>query len=85
MPDHGIIAWAVAGLVAGLIAKFLAGCWDFSGCLASIVVALSGALVAGYLWEALAHMEVDGPVELVVALAGASFTLWVLSALSPRH
>ncbi|MBV8972613.1 MAG: hypothetical protein JO290_10015 [Sphingomonadaceae bacterium] len=85
MVDHGIVAWAASGLLAGIIAKFIAGGWDAAGCLASVAAAVAGALVAGYLWQAYAHFNYDGPVELFVALAGATMTLWVLRTLSPRH
>ena len=84
MIGHGITAWALAGLVAGLVAKFLSGGWDFGGCLASIVVAVLGATAAGYLWATVARGD-DDIVTVLVALLGATAMLWVMATLAPRR
>ncbi|AEW99324.1 GlsB/YeaQ/YmgE family stress response membrane protein [Streptantibioticus cattleyicolor] len=45
----GIIAWAVLGLLAGLIAKALMPGKDPGGCLVTMLIGIAGGLLGGWL------------------------------------
>ena len=85
MPEHGVVAWLVIGLVLGLGAKFLSGGFDVSGCLVSLVCGVAGAFAAGWLTATLfAGDDFDGHYALIGALFGGFLVLWVASILTPR-
>ena len=86
MPEHGLLAWLVIGVALGLGAKFLGGGFDMSGCLATVVTGITGAIVAGYVTDQmLGYNDVDGHFALFAATAGAVVVLWVLDTLVPRR
>ncbi|MDV6011753.1 GlsB/YeaQ/YmgE family stress response membrane protein [Haloechinothrix sp. LS1_15] len=45
----GILSWIVLGLVAGLIAKLLMPGRDPGGCILTVVLGITGALLGGWL------------------------------------
>ena len=49
----GIIAYLIVGLIVGFIARFLMPGPDPIGVLGTIIVGIVGAVVGGYVWEAL--------------------------------
>ncbi len=55
-----ILIYVIAGLVIGLIARFLLPGEDPIGLVGTILVGVVGALIGGYLWEAIFGDDQDG-------------------------
>ena len=78
----GIITWIVLGAIAGFLANALVG--GSEGLLGTIILGIIGAVVGGYLAEAIFHKgDVTGiNIEsIVIAVAGAIIVLFVVRAL----
>ena len=79
----GILSWIVLGAIAGFIANMLVG--GKEGVIGTIILGIVGAVVGGYLAEALLHKgDVTGvnPESIVIAVVGAIVVLFVYRALT---
>lgn len=68
----GILTWILFGLVAGAIAKFLMPGDDPGGCFVTILLGIAGAVVGGFIGNALGWGTVtsfDGR-SLLIAIMG---------------
>jgi uncharacterized membrane protein YeaQ/YmgE (transglycosylase-associated protein family) len=82
----GIISWIVLGAIAGWIAHLIAG--GGAGIIATIILGIVGALVGGYLAEAVLHKgDVTGVniESIVIAVVGAIIVLAVYRAVMGRR
>jgi len=79
-----ILTWVILGLVAGSVANFLDPRTSSGGILGSIVLGIVGALVGGYLGNAIFGMGVTGFnfTSFLVAVAGSLVVLAVGRMLS---
>jgi uncharacterized membrane protein YeaQ/YmgE (transglycosylase-associated protein family) len=80
-----IIAWIVLGLIAGFIAsKIFVG--SGQGMLMDIVLGIVGAVVGGYLFNALGSTGVTGfnLCSMFVAVIGAVVILWLYHLIAGR-
>ncbi len=69
----GLLGWIVIGLVAGSIAQRVAGV-EKRGCLFTLLVGVLGAMVGGYLYNAVSGQEhtIDFSFgSMLVAIVGA--------------
>lgn len=77
-----LIAWAILGLIAGAIAKWIHPGPDPTGWLATMVVGIVGAFVGGFITRALgigpAADDVINLWSIIVAVFGAVICLWAL-------
>jgi uncharacterized membrane protein YeaQ/YmgE (transglycosylase-associated protein family) len=77
------VAWIIVGLISGAVAARVVTGRGF-GCIADIVVGVAGAIIGGFLLNALFHMT--GTVgflgSIVVAFIGAAVLLAGLKLLS---
>jgi uncharacterized membrane protein YeaQ/YmgE (transglycosylase-associated protein family) len=73
LADHGWLAWIIIGLLAGAVAKLLTPGRDPGGCLATIVIGILGAVLAGFLGQQIGWY---GPGE------GAGFLAAILGAVA---
>jgi uncharacterized membrane protein YeaQ/YmgE (transglycosylase-associated protein family) len=85
----GILSWIVVGLIAGGLARRVVGA-PKRGCLATIVIGVVGALLAGAVYRLATGTELDAFEEfdlgaLFVAFLGACGLLLVLQAINPRR
>ena len=83
----GIIGWIFFGLLAGLVARARAPGRHAIGCFGTLAVGVIGALLGGFLGEAVFDTEVDvgwGLKPFLLAVAGSIVLLLGLSALSRR-
>ncbi|HUG00548.1 MAG TPA: GlsB/YeaQ/YmgE family stress response membrane protein [Longimicrobiales bacterium] len=73
----GIIAWIVFGLIAGLLAKFIMPGTDPGGWIITILLGIAGALVGGFIGQALGFGGVSGfnLVSMFIAILGAILLL----------
>lgn len=82
----GIIAWIVLGLIAGFIASKLVN-KEGEGVVVDIVLGIVGALVGGFIMNALGGVGVTGfnLWSLLVAVVGAVVVLWIYHAVAGRR
>lgn len=74
-----LIAWLIIGLVAGLLANLIVRGESTGGCIGSIVIGLLGAIVGGFIFDALGlRREFTWLGSILVATVGAVIILWVL-------
>jgi uncharacterized membrane protein YeaQ/YmgE (transglycosylase-associated protein family) len=84
----GIIAWLLLGLVAGGLAKLIMPGKDPGGCVVTILIGIAGALIGGFIGQALfGRGRVTGfdLPSLFVATAGAILLLLVYRLLVQRR
>ena len=83
----GIIGWIFFGLLAGLGARALTPGRHAIGCFGTLAVGVIGALVGGFLGEAVFDTEINFGWDLkpfLLAVAGSIVVLLGLNALSRR-
>ena len=83
----GIIGWIVFGLLAGLVARALTPGRHSIGCFGTLAVGVVGALLGGFLGEAVFDTDIDFGWDLkpfLVAVAGSIVLLLGLNALGRR-
>jgi len=83
----GILGWIVFGLLAGLVARALTPGRHGIGCFGTLAVGVIGALIGGFLGEAVFEEEIDFGWDLkpfVLSVAGAVVLLLGLNALRRR-
>jgi uncharacterized membrane protein YeaQ/YmgE (transglycosylase-associated protein family) len=85
MQDYGIIAWIVIGLLAGGIAKLLMPGRDPGGCIITILLGIAGALLAGFLGQAVGWYEPGEGAGFVAAIVGAFVILLVYRLVLARR
>jgi len=73
----GILGWILFGLVVGIIAKFIMPGRDPGGIIVTILLGIVGALLGGYIGQAL-HLYGPGePAGFVGATLGAILILFI--------
>jgi uncharacterized membrane protein YeaQ/YmgE (transglycosylase-associated protein family) len=85
MEDYGIIGWIVIGLLAGGIAKLLMPGRDPGGCIITILLGIGGALLAGFLGQALGWYERGEGAGFVAAIVGAFILLFIYRLIARRR
>jgi uncharacterized membrane protein YeaQ/YmgE (transglycosylase-associated protein family) len=73
----GILGWILFGLVVGIVAKFIMPGRDPGGIIMTIVLGIVGALLGGFLGQALNLYETGEPAGFVGATLGAILVLWI--------
>lgn len=82
-----ILGWILFGLLAGVVARALTPGRHGIGCFGTLAVGVVGALLGGFLGEAVFDEEIDFGWDLkpfLLAVAGAIVLLLALSALRRR-
>lgn len=69
--DRGILGWILIGLVAGVLGKLIMPGKDPGGFVVTILLGIAGALLAGYLGQALGIYDRDETAGWVGATLGA--------------
>ena len=83
----GLLGWIFFGLLAGLVARTLTPGRHSIGCFGTLAVGVIGALLGGFLGEAVLDEEIDFGWDLkafLLAVAGSIVLLLGLNALSRR-
>ena len=74
-----IVAWIIFGLIAGAIASLLVPGRTPMGLIGVVLVGIGGALLGGFLFEAIFDTQAVGFVgSLVIAVIGATLILLLL-------
>ena len=84
LADHGWLAWIIIGLLAGVIAKFLTPGRDPSGCLVTMAIGIAGAVLAGFLGQAVGWYSPGEGAGFLAAIVGAILILLVYRAFARR-
>lgn len=82
--DHGWLTWIIIGLIAGAIAKALMPGKDPGGCLITIVLGIAGALVAGFLGQAIGWYGPGEGAGFIAAIVGALIILGIYRLVARR-
>jgi uncharacterized membrane protein YeaQ/YmgE (transglycosylase-associated protein family) len=83
-----LLLWAVFGLIAGVVAKFIfgkePGRTDLVGLIITALLGIAGAVVGGWLSSVLFHWDVNSfsIAGFVVAVAGALLLLFLYRLLT---
>lgn len=86
MAGHSIVGWLVIGLVVGIIAKWLTGERDASGCLVTIAIGIAGSLFAGWAGSHLFHWYRDGSSPgWIASIVGAIALLSLFRLIARRR
>jgi uncharacterized membrane protein YeaQ/YmgE (transglycosylase-associated protein family) len=83
----GILGWILFGLLAGAVARTLTPGRHSIGCFGTLAVGVIGALLGGFLGEAVFDTEIDFGWDLkpfLLAVAGSIVLLLGLNALNRR-
>jgi uncharacterized membrane protein YeaQ/YmgE (transglycosylase-associated protein family) len=84
----GVLAWIVLGLLAGALARLLVPGRQGIGCIATLAVGVAGALIGGFVAEAVFDEEIDFGFDLkslAIATVFAIVLLLLLQAASGRR
>ncbi len=85
MADYGIIGWIVIGLLAGGIAKLIMPGRDPGGIIVTILLGIAGALLAGFLGQALGWYDAGEGAGFLAAIVGALIILTLYRLLLRRR
>ena len=81
----GVLAWIVLGLLAGAIARLVVPGRQSIGCIATLAVGVVGALIGGFVAEAVFDEDIDFAFDLkslAIATVFAIVLLLLLQAVS---
>ena len=67
----GILGWIVFGLIAGIVAKLLMPGRDPGGFIVTIVLGVAGALLGGFVGQALGFYREGEPAGFLMSVLGA--------------
>ena len=74
---HGWIAWIIIGGLAGAIAKLLMPGKDPGGCIVTVLLGIAGALLAGFLGQAMGLESTMNGAGFIGAIVGAFVILLI--------
>jgi len=73
----GVIAWIISGLIIGVVAKLLMPGRDPGGFIVTILIGIAGALVGGWLGQAVGWYRPGEGAGWIVSILGAILLLWI--------
>jgi uncharacterized membrane protein YeaQ/YmgE (transglycosylase-associated protein family) len=73
----GILGWIVFGLIVGVVAKFIMPGGDPGGLVITILLGIAGALVGGFLGQALGWYAPGEPAGFIMSIVGAMLLLFL--------
>ena len=85
LQDHGWIAWIIIGGIAGAIAKLLMPGKDPGGCIVTVLLGIAGAVLAGFLGQALGFESAMNGAGFLGAIVGAFIILFIYRLVLKRR
>ena len=82
---YGFLGWILIGLVAGALAKWIMPGRDPGGCLVTILLGIGGALLAGFIGNAVGWYSRGQAGGYIAATLGAIVILWIYRLLMRRR
>ena len=73
----GLLGWAIFGLLVGLIARLLMPGRDRAGCILTMLLGIIGAVIGGWIGQAMGFYREGEPAGFVMAVVGAILVLAV--------
>jgi uncharacterized membrane protein YeaQ/YmgE (transglycosylase-associated protein family) len=77
LETYGFFGWLLIGLLAGTLAKFIMPGRDPGGCLVTILLGIAGALLMGFIGNALGWYSQGQAGGFIAATVGAVLILLV--------
>jgi uncharacterized membrane protein YeaQ/YmgE (transglycosylase-associated protein family) len=84
LTDYGVVAWIIIGALAGGLAKFIMPGRDPGGCMITILLGIGGALLAGFIGNAIGWYEPGEGAGFIAAVIGAILILFIYRLISRR-
>jgi len=85
LKDYGILGWIIIGLIAGLIAKAIMPGRDPGGIIVTILLGIAGAVLAGFLGQAIGWYEAGEGAGFIAAIVGALILLAIYRVVAGRR
>ena len=85
MSDYGFFGWIIIGALAGIIAKAIMPGKDPGGCIVTILLGVAGALLAGFLGNALGWYRQGEGAGFIAAIIGAIIILFIYRLVARRR
>jgi uncharacterized membrane protein YeaQ/YmgE (transglycosylase-associated protein family) len=85
LEGHSWLAWIVIGGLAGGLAKLLMPGKDPGGCIVTILLGIAGALLAGFIGQAVGWYDAGEGAGFVAAVVGAFIILFVYRLIARRR
>lgn len=85
MTDYGFFGWIIVGALAGIIAKALMPGRDPGGCIVTILLGIAGALLAGFVGNALGWYRQGEGAGFIAAILGALLILLLYRIIAGRR
>ena len=73
----GLLGWAIFGLIVGALAKLVMPGKDPGGILVTMLLGIVGAVVGGYLGQAINLYQPGEPAGYIVSILGAIVVLFL--------
>ena len=80
-----ILGWIIFGLIVGIIGKFLMPGRDPGGIVVTILLGIGGALLGGWVGQALGFYREGEPAGFVMAVLGAILLLFLYRLFAGRR
>jgi uncharacterized membrane protein YeaQ/YmgE (transglycosylase-associated protein family) len=85
LEGYGWITWIVIGGIAGAIAKLLMPGKDPGGCIITILLGIAGALLAGFVGQAIGWYDAGEGAGFIAAIVGAFVILFIYRLVARRR
>ncbi|HEY0147609.1 MAG TPA: GlsB/YeaQ/YmgE family stress response membrane protein [Allosphingosinicella sp.] len=85
LSDYGFLGWIVIGALAGIIAKAIMPGKDPGGCIVTILLGVFGAMLAGFLGNALGWYRPGQGAGFIAAIVGAIIILFIYRLIARRR
>ena len=82
---YGFLGWIVVGAIAGVLAKAIMPGKDPGGCLVTILLGVGGALLAGFIGNAVGWYTQGQAGGFIAATLGAILILFIYRLLMRRR
>lgn len=82
---YGFFGWILIGLIAGALAKLIMPGKDPGGCIVTILLGIGGALLAGFIGNAVGWYDTGEAGGFIAATLGAILILWIYRLLVRRR
>lgn len=85
LETYGFFGWLLIGLLAGALAKFIMPGRDPGGCLVTVALGIAGALLMGFIGNALGWYTQGQAGGFIAATLGAILILFVYRLMVARR
>ena len=85
LATYGFLGWILIGLLAGALAKLIMPGKDPGGCIVTILLGIAGALLAGFVGNAVGWYSQGQAGGFIAATLGAVVILWIYRLIVRRR